>query len=106
MKGTDLIAFVRRVRDTVAEVKNSHGFIELVGAAGFEPTTSLVFIQGALTAELHAYVFYLQMDGIHRINLGPMTFVHENGNRFQAATGNWNFLSTGLRRGTSFALAR
>jgi hypothetical protein len=29
----------------------------LVGAAGFEPTASLEFNQGALTAELHAYFF-------------------------------------------------
>ena len=28
----------------------------MVGAAGFEPTTSLEFNQGALTAELHAYI--------------------------------------------------
>jgi hypothetical protein len=29
--------------------------LNLVGAAGFEPATSLEFKQGALTAELHAY---------------------------------------------------
>jgi hypothetical protein len=87
MESTDLIALVRRIWDTVAKVKNFHGLSKLVGAAGFEPTTSLLFSQGALTAELHAYVL-LQMDGTHRINLGPMTFVHESGNRFHAATGN------------------
>src|SRR5262249_22954825 len=87
--------------------------MELVGAAGFEPTTSLEFNQGALTAELHAYalsstyfVIHLQMDGTHRINFGPMAFVHENGRRFHAATGNWNFLSTGLRAGTCRARTR
>src|ERR1035438_8234406 len=31
--------------------------LELVGAAGFEPTTPLEFNQGALTAELYAYSF-------------------------------------------------
>jgi hypothetical protein len=30
-------------------------YLKLVGAAGFEPATSLMFKQGALTAELHAY---------------------------------------------------
>src|SRR6185437_11310034 len=60
----------------------------LVGAAGFEPTTPLVFIQGALTAELHAYVLPRQIEGIHRITLGPRTFVQPNGSRRQAATGN------------------
>ena len=59
----------------------------MVGAAGFEPTTSLVFDQGALTAELHAYT-PPQMDGTPRINLGPITLVQENGRRFHIATGN------------------
>ena len=72
----------------MAQVEDAHGISwNLVGAAGFEPTTSLVFDQGALTAELHAYS-PPQTDGTHRINLGPMTFVQENGNRFHIATGN------------------
>ena len=84
---TNLITLIGRIGDTVAKVKNSHELGNLVGAAGFEPTTSLEFKQGALTAELHAYFVTPQMDGIHRISLGPRTFVHPNGNRFQMATG-------------------
>ena len=56
MKGANFIAFIRRIRNSMAEEKNFHGDFKLVGAAGFEPTTSLEFNQGALTAELHAYV--------------------------------------------------
>src|ERR1039458_9497821 len=41
-------------------LKNS---LILVGAAGFEPTTSLEFRQGALTAELHAYISLLKSMG-------------------------------------------
>jgi hypothetical protein len=37
------------------------------------------------------------MDGIHRINRGPITFVQEYGSFFQIATGARNFWSTGLR---------
>ena len=55
MKGADLLALVGRIRNAVADVKNPH-VVYLVGAAGFEPTTSLEFNQGALTAELHAYL--------------------------------------------------
>lgn len=36
--------------------------LKLVGAAGFEPTTSLEFIQGALTAELYAYALFSTSD--------------------------------------------
>ena len=38
----------------VTQAQNSHE-LGLVGAAGFEATTSLELRQGALTAELHAY---------------------------------------------------
>src|ERR1051326_7537071 len=55
MKGANLVALVRWIRDAMTKVKNSHDR-NLVGAAGFEPTTSLEFRQGALTAELYAYV--------------------------------------------------
>lgn len=54
MKYADLIALIGRIRNTVADVKDPHGI--LVGAEGFEPTTSLELNQGALTAELHAYM--------------------------------------------------
>ena len=53
MERPDFVAFIGRIRHSMAKVKDSHR--ELVGAAGFEPTTSLEFRQGALTAELHAY---------------------------------------------------
>jgi hypothetical protein len=45
MKSPDLIALVGRVRDTVTDVEYSHGN-DVVGAAGFEPTASLVFKSG------------------------------------------------------------
>ena len=75
----------------------------LVGAAGLEPTTPLEFKQGALTAELHAYIELLYTDGMQRTSLGPKVFVQLKGMRFHIATGSLNFLSTGLRRGTSCA---
>ena len=55
MKSPNFVALVRRIRDSVTKVKDSHEELRLVGAAGFEPTASLVFNQGALTAELYAY---------------------------------------------------
>lgn len=57
VEGANLVPFVRRIRDAVAKVEDSHDVFKLVGAAGFEPTTSLELNQGALTAELHAYFF-------------------------------------------------
>jgi hypothetical protein len=61
---------------------------KLVGAAGFEPTTSLEFKQGALTAELHAYIGHQHhTEGIRRMSRGPMILVQANGNRFHASTG-------------------
>ena len=45
----------------MTEVKNFHDTFELVGAAGIEPTTSLEFNQGALTAELYAYSFVFHL---------------------------------------------
>ena len=47
-----------------------------------------------------------QMEGIQRMILGPITLVHDSGIRFHAATGNWNFASTGVMCGTSRALTR
>ena len=60
---------------------------KLVGAAGFEPTASLLFNQGALTAELHAYIAesLSYTEGIHRIAGGPTIFVIGYGNRFHNA---------------------
>jgi hypothetical protein len=54
MERANFLALVRRIRYAVTKEKNAHVY-GLVGAAGFEPTTSLEFNQGALTAELHAY---------------------------------------------------
>ena len=55
IESADFVAFVGRIRNTMAKEENSHGCV-LVGAAGFEPTAPLRFNQGALTAELHAYL--------------------------------------------------
>jgi hypothetical protein len=72
----------------MAKVKNSHGFLDLVGAEGFEPTTSLELNQGALTAELCAYSPpRSQIDGIRRISFGPRIVVQLNGSFFHNATG-------------------
>lgn len=91
VKYADLVALIGWIRNAVADVKDPHGI--LVGAEGFEPTTSLELNQGALTAELHAYmpVTLPQTDGTHRINLGPRTLVHAKGIFFHTAMGNWNF---------------
>ena len=60
---------------------------KLVGAAGFEPTASLLFNQGALTAELHAYIGErpCHTEGIHRIAGGPKILVTGYGNCFHNA---------------------
>lgn len=99
MKRTDLVAFIRRVGNSMAKVKDSHWFdVYLVGAAGFEPTTSREYFLGALTAELYAYSVPLpHTDGIHRIILGPRTFVQANGIFFHKIMGMRNFWSTGLK---------
>ena len=105
MKSTDLVALVGRIWQPMAEVKDSHE--GLVGAEGFEPPTSLEFNQGALTAELHAYIYtHHYTEGIQRMTCGPMIFVRPNGIRFHKATGSWNLASTGLRCGTSFAFTK
>ena len=86
VKDPDLITLVRGIRDAMADVKDPH--YVLVGAEGFEPTTSLELSQGALTAELHAYILSLpQTDGTHRTNRGPRTLVQAKGIRFHKAIG-------------------
>ena len=89
VESADLLPLVGRIRDSMTEVEDSHNLEGVVGAAGFEPTTSLVFKQGALTAELHAYIRHPhQTEGIRRISMGPITLVKPNGSRFHASTGN------------------
>ena len=46
VKRTNLIALVGGIRQPVADVEDSHNVSWLVGAAGFEPTTSLEFKSG------------------------------------------------------------
>lgn len=78
------------LRNAMAEIPRSHHKPNsLVGAAGFEPTTSLEFEQGALTAELYAYRVwtYSYTDGTHRMSRGPRTLVQANGIFFHNATG-------------------
>ena len=99
---------MRQVRGIVCQGEQVH-FVarskrsQLVKGTDLFPLVRRVRDPVAQKKDLHTAA---QMDGIQRMILGPITLVHDSGIRFHAATGSWNFASTGLMCGTSRALTR